>query len=190
MLGLLAGPAVIAEAAPAAGPGLPAEFDLSRYQPANPTQFRALAYSDNGGAFLRAGRWLCRIGPGYRYVGCQGRPATAPPTARGAAISGNQQGPWWVPDWSNYRFAAPSGFRAPTLPVGQRVTVAGVTCTAPRPDVVACRTGARAMILTPAWHKFFFPSGDTAHSPNPSPRYLPARLQYWNQLPAQPSAPK
>ncbi|WP_237421859.1 hypothetical protein [Gordonia sp. SID5947] len=181
---------VTASAAPASGPTMPVEFDLSRYQPVDPASYRALAYADNGGGFLRAGRWLCRIGPTYRYVGCQGTPATAPRDVRGAAISGDQQGPWWVPGWSNYRFGAPSGFRAPTLPVGKRVTLAGVTCTAPRPDTVACRTGARALILTSGWHKFFFPSGDTAHSNNPAPTYLPPRLRYWNQLPATPAPPR
>ena len=73
---------------------------------------------------------------------------------------------------------------------GSRVTLYGVTCTAPRADVVACRTGSRALIFTPGWHKFFFPSGDIAHSPNPAPRYLPPRLQYWNQLPASPLPPR
>jgi hypothetical protein len=180
---VLLGPVAAASAAPPPGPTMPVEFDLSRYQPVGGAQFRPVAYADNGRAFLRVGGRLCQIGPSYRYVGCQGRPATAPPTVRGVAISGDQQGPWWVPDWSDYRFGAPSGFRPPTLAVGTRVTIAGVTCTAPRPDTVACRTGARAFILTSAWHKFFFPSGDTAHSANPAPRYLPARLQYWNQLP-------
>ncbi|WP_420714178.1 hypothetical protein [Gordonia sp. SL306] len=179
-----------ASAAPAPGPTMPVEFDLSRYQPVNPAAYRPLAYADNGRGFLRAGRWLCQIGPTYRYAGCQGTPATAPPDVRGAAISGDQQGPWWVPNWSNYRFGAPSGFRAPTLPVGKRVTIGGVTCTAPRPDTVACRTGSRALIFTPGWHKFFFPSGDSAHSNNPAPRYLPPRLQYWNQLPATPAPPR
>lgn len=189
VVAVLAGPAPSSSAAPP-GPTLPAEFDLSRYQPVNPEQFRSLAYVDNGRGFLRVGRWMCQIGPGYRYVGCQGHPATAPPDVRGAAISGDQQGPWWVPPATTYRFGAPSGFRPPTLPIGSRVTLYGVTCTAPRADVVACRTGSRAMIFTPGWHKFFFPSGDIAHSPNPAPRYLPPRLQYWNQLPVSPAPPR
>ncbi|AZG46689.1 hypothetical protein [Gordonia insulae] len=186
----LTAPLGAASAAPPPGPTMPVEFDLTRYQPVGGAQFRPVAYSDDGRAFLRIGGWLCQIGPDYRYVGCQGRPATAPRDVRGAAISGDQQGPWRIPDWSNYRFGAPSGFRAPTLPVGKRVTIAGVTCTAPRPATAACRTGSRALIFTPGWHKFFFPSGDTAHSPNPAPRELPPRLQYWNQLPATPAPPR
>ncbi|WP_131734577.1 hypothetical protein [Gordonia paraffinivorans] len=186
-----------AVAAPA-GPTLPVEFDLARYQPVDPTTYRSLAYADNGRSFFTAGRWMCQIGQGYRYVGCKGHPATAPRGASGAAIAGDQQGPWWVMPDDTYHWGSRAGFRPPVLGVGKRVTIAGVTCTVPRPDVVACRTGARALIFTPAWHKFFFPSWDTlgpgtsavAHSPNPAPRYLPPRLQYWNQLPASPPAPK
>ncbi len=183
----LGAPAVTASAAPA--PTTPTAFDLSRYQPVGAGQFRPVDYADNGRAFLRIGGWLCQIGPGYRYVGCQGHPATAPPRVRGAAISGDQQGPWWVPDTSDYRFGAPSGFAPPTLPVGGRVTIAGVTCTAPGPGVAACRTGSRALIFTRAWHKFYFPAGDTAHSANPAPRYLPPSLRGSAQLPAQPQLP-
>ncbi|MEE3852111.1 hypothetical protein VZC37_17345 [Gordonia sp. LSe1-13] len=184
-----ASPSAEVAAAPP-GPTLPVEFDLSRYQPVDPERYRSLAYADNGRGFLRVGRWMCQIGPVYRYVGCQGHPATAPPQVRGAAISGDQQGPWWVPPGTTYRFGAPTGFRPPTLSVGSRVTLYGVTCTAPRRDTVACRTGSRALIFTPGWHKFFFPSGDSAHSPNPAPRYLPPRLQYWNQLPLNPPPPR
>ncbi|MGV9709578.1 hypothetical protein ACWDTI_02810 [Gordonia sp. NPDC003424] len=178
-----------AAAAPASPP-LPAEFTLSHYTRVDANQFRPLAYADNGRAFLRAGPWLCAIGPTYRYVGCAGHPATAPPDARGVAISGDQQGPWWVPDWSNYRFVAPSGFRPPPLPVGSGVTIYGTTCLAPRPDTIACRTGGRAFILQPGWHKFYYPAGDTAHSANPAPQYLPPALRQWSQLPAQPAPPK
>ncbi|MEO9329485.1 hypothetical protein [Gordonia aurantiaca] len=193
----------IAVAAPAAeatppGPTLPVEFDLSRYQPVEPTIFRSLAYGDNGRSFFTTGRWMCQIGQAYRYVGCKGHPATAPRGASGAAIAGDQQGPWWVMPDQTYHWGSRTGFRPPVLGVGKRVTIAGVTCTVPRRDTVACRTGERALIFTPAWHKFFFPSWDTlgpgnnavAHSPNPAPRYLPPRLQYWNQLPANPPAPK
>lgn len=196
--------AVLAPASSAAprGPAMPVEFDLARYQPVSPTPFRSLAYADNGKSFFFAGPWMCQIGGQYRYVGCKGRPATAPPTARGAIIVGDIQGPWWVvpggPLDVNYRFGSKAGFRPPVLGVGKRVTIEGVTCTAPRPSVVACRTAERAMILTPSWHKFFWPSWDTikpgnnavAHDGNPAPRYLPPRLQYWNQLPANPPAPK
>ncbi|GAC66890.1 hypothetical protein [Gordonia soli] len=173
---------------------MPVEFDLARYQPVNPERYRALAYADNGRGYFTAGRWTCQFGPTYRYVGCRGKPATAPPGTLGVAISGDQQGPWWVinrPDnRPTYRFAIPSGFRPPQLAVGKRITFGGTTCTAPRPDVVACRTGGRALILTPSWHKFFFPARDTAHSANPPARFLPPRLQYWNQLPATPPIPR
>ncbi|WP_439030762.1 hypothetical protein [Gordonia terrae] len=192
--GIASAPPAIA----APGPSMPVEFDLTRYQPVDPTMFRSLAYADNGRSFFTTGRWMCQVGPGYRYVGCQGRPATAPPDALGAAIADDQQGPWWARNTQTYRFGSNAGFRPPVLGVGKRVTIAGVTCTVPRRDTVACRTGQRALIFTPAWHKFFFPSWDTLgpgnnavdHSANPAPRYLPPRLQYWNQLPATPPAPK
>lgn len=149
-LTVTAGIAVGAPAVNAApGPTMPVEFDLSRYQPVDPTTFRSLAYGDNGRSFFTTGRWMCQIGQAYRYVGCQGRPATAPPTATGAAISGDQQGPWWVNREQTYRFGSKTGFRPPLLGVGKRVTIAGVTCTVPRRDVVACRTGERALIFTP-----------------------------------------
>lgn len=193
-----AGLAVAPPTSAAPGPSMPLEFDLSRYQPVAPTTFRSLAYVDNGRSFFTTGRWVCEIGPGYRYVGCAGRPATAPPNATGAVISDDQQGPWWARADQTYRFGPESGFRPPVLGVGKRVTIEGATCTVPRRDTVACRTGDRALIFTPAWHKFFFPSWDTLgpgnnavdHSANPAPQYLPPRLQYWNQLPASPPAPK
>lgn len=197
---------VTAHAAPphptATGPTMPAAFDLTRYQPADPLAFRSIAYADNGRSYFATPRWTCQVGPSYRYVGCQGRPATAPPGTIGVTIAGDQQGPWWVGTGSfytpSYRFGAPSGFRAPMLGVGKRVTMFGVTCTVPAADTVACRTGDRALILTPAWHKFFFPTWDSrkpgvsavAHSNNPAPQQLPPQLRYWNQLPAQPAAPR
>ncbi|WP_040525291.1 hypothetical protein [Gordonia effusa] len=182
-----------ATAAPS-GPSLPVEFDLARYQPVNPTKYRSLAYSDNGRSFFTAGQWLCSFGPSYRYVSCKGTPATAPPGTQGAIITGDQQGPWWVTPKGIFgpdtQLTPTSGFRPPTLGVGKRLTVGGTTCTVPRPNVVACTTGARAIIFTRAWHKFFYPSGDTAHNANPAPRYLPPRLRYWNQLPLSFSPPK
>lgn len=173
-----------------AAPTLPNELDLARYQPVDPTPYRSLSYADNGASYFVAGRWLCRVGPQYRYVGCQGKPGTAPPRTKGAAIAGDQQGPYWVPPQQTYRFAPRTPFRAPVLAVGKRVTIAGTTCTVPRPDMVACRTGARAMILTPAWHKFYFPNRQIAHSANPPDRYLPERLRDGNTLPALPAPPK
>ncbi len=161
---------------------LPAAFDLSRYAPVDPTPFRSLAYDDNGRSFFTTGRWNCQIGPTFRSVGCQGRPATAPPGVQGAAITADAQGPWWVPEpdlltGTSYRFGSTSGFRPPRLSVGTRVTIAGVTCMAPSATQVACRTGNRAPIFSPHFHKFYYPAGDTAHNGNPAPRYLPASLQ-------------
>ena len=195
-------PAIIAtpaaQAAPA--PSLPAEFDLGRYTPVNPDKFRSLNYSNNGRAFFTTGRWMCQIGPQYRYVGCKGSPATAPADTQfektlGAVISGDQVGPSWARTGllyePSYRFGTTSGFRAPLLRPGQRVTIAGVTCTVPRADEVACRTGDRALIFTPGWHKFYYPSNDaSSHSGNPSSKYLPARLRGSSQLPAVPAAPR
>ncbi|NMO03496.1 hypothetical protein HH308_19970 [Gordonia sp. TBRC 11910] len=176
------------------GPPLPVEFDLAKYHPVNPAKYQSLAFADNGRSFFVAGRWLCAFGPSYRYVSCKGAPATAPPRTQGALISGDQQGPWWVTPAGifgpNTQLTPTSGFRPPTLSVGNRLTVNGSTCTAPRPDVVACTTGSRAMILTAAWHKFFYPAGDIAHNANPAPQYLPPRLQRWNQLPLWFSPPK
>ncbi len=181
----------VAHAAP--GPTLPLELNLSKYQSVNAGAYRSLSYSDNGRSFFTAGRWSCQFGPSYRYVGCKRAPATAPPGSQGVIISGNQQGPWWVTPAGitgpNVQLGPTSGFRPPVLGVGKRLTVNGTTCTVPRPNVVACTTGARSFILTSAWHKFFFPSEDVAHDANPAPRYLPARLRYWNQLPAGFSAP-
>lgn len=198
-IGALIAAAAVALGLLAVGPGTataeppplttPEEFQLDRYTQADPATFRSLAYQDNGRSFLRAGRWVCQIDAGYGSFGCQGSPATAPPNTLGASVTSGQSGPHWVRTGflqePNYRFGSAAGFRAPTLVVGSRVTIKGVTCTAPRPDVVACRSGERGLIFTPAWHKFFYPSWDSkrAHSPNPAPRYLPPRLQYWNQLP-------
>lgn len=176
-----------------AAPPLPAEFDLSLYAPVNPAPFQSLAYGDNGRSFFTTGRWNCQIGPRPGHVGCQGAPATAPaPTTfsrtLGAAITADQQGPWWVrTDFlytPSYHFGSTTGFRPPVLRVGQSLTAAGVTCTVPRGDEVACRTGGRALIFTPGWHKFYWPAWDQkAHSANPAPQYLPPRLRGSNQLP-------
>ncbi|OZC32917.1 hypothetical protein [Gordonia polyisoprenivorans] len=192
-------PAMLASDASAAPPPpMPAEFDLSRYTPVSPDAFRSLAYEDNGRSFFTTGRYMCQIGPQYRYVGCAGSPATAPadtPTSQtlGATIAGDQQGPFWVrtnwPFAPTYRFGSTTGFRPPILHVGQRVTIAGVTCTVPMPNEVACRTGSRALIFAPGWHKFFYPAWDQAHDGNPAPQYLPAALRGSSQLPATPVAP-
>lgn len=183
-----------AQAAPPGSPTLPAAFDLAQFTPVNPTPYQSVAYADNGRWFFTTGRWMCQLGPSARSVGCQGHPATAPPRVDGAAITNDAQGPWWVPSQGQinaptYRFGSAAGFRPPLLAVGRHITVGGVTCTVPSPTQVACRTGERALIFTSAWHKFYFPSGDTAHAGNPAPRYLPPPLQYWNQLPATPPAP-
>lgn len=187
-------PLLNASPASAAPLPLPAAFDLSRYTPVDPTPFRSLAYDDNGRSFFTTGRWNCQIGPTFRSVGCQGRPATAPPGVQGAAITADAQGPWWVPKpdlltGTSYRFGSTSGFRPPRLSVGARVTIAGVTCTVPSATQVACRTGNRALIFSPGFHKFYYPAGDAAHNGNPAPRYLPASLQASSQLPLVPPPP-
>lgn len=187
-------PLLNASPASAAPLPLPAAFDLSRYTPVDPTPFRSLAYDDNGRSFFTTGRWNCQIGPTFRSVGCQGRPATAPPVIQGAAITADAQGPWWVPEpdlltGTSYRFGSTSGFRPPRLSVGTQVTIAGVTCTVPSATQVACRTGNRALIFSPGFHKFYYPAGDTAHNGNPAPRYLPASLQASSQLPLVPAPP-
>ncbi|MGV9480561.1 hypothetical protein [Gordonia aichiensis] len=188
------GPLLNASPASAAPTSLPAAFDLARYRAVDPASFRSLAYADNGRSFFTTGRWNCQIGPTFRSVGCQGRPATAPPGTQGAAITADAQGPWWVPSpglltGTTYRFGSTTGFRAPRLGVGTRVTIAGVTCTVPSAAEVACRTGNRALIFAPGFHKFYFPAGDTAHNENPAPRYLPAAMRSSNQLPAVPAPP-
>lgn len=175
-------------------PPLPAAFDFSRYQPVDPTPYRSLNYSDNGRSFFVAGQWLCAFGPSYRNVSCKGTPATAPPGTQGVIIAADQQGPWWVTPKGifgpNTQLTPKSGFRPPTLGVGKRITVTGTTCTVPRPNAVACATGARAFILAHGFHKFYYPAGDTAHNANPAPQYLPASLRRWNQLPIWFSPPK
>ncbi|MFT4127114.1 MAG: hypothetical protein QM662_12915, partial [Gordonia sp. (in: high G+C Gram-positive bacteria)] len=70
------------------------------------------------------------------------------------------------------------------LRTGQSHAVADVRCTVPRAGAVACRTANRGLILTPGWHKFFYPAWDRAHHANPDPRSLPGRLRGSNQLPA------
>ena len=195
LVGLAAICASVVHAAPAtAAPPLPAAFDLSRFRTVDPTQFRSLAYDDNGRSFFTTGRWNCQIGPTFRSVGCQGRPATAPPGIQGAAITADAQGPWWVPSaggltGTTYRFGSTSGFRPPRLGVGTRVTIAGVTCTVPSSTQVACRTGERALIFAPGFHKFYFPAADTAHNGNPAARYLPVSLRSSDQLPNLPAPP-
>ncbi|MGC4935317.1 hypothetical protein ACLQ3C_16740 [Gordonia sp. DT30] len=190
--------AMASTASAAPPPPLPTEFDLGRYTPVNPDAFRSLAYGDNGRSFFTTGRYRCQVGPQYRYVGCQGSPATAPADTLisktlGAVISGDQTGPYWVrTNWPlapTYHFGSRTGFRPPVLGVGQRVTIAGVTCTVPSANEVACRTGSRALIFTPAWHKFFHPAGDQSQDANPAPQYLPPRLRGSSQLPATPAPP-
>lgn len=166
----------LAAAPPAAAAPVPAELQFGNYAPVKASKFQSLRYADDGRHFFVAGRWLCQITrPGS--VGCKGRPATAPPGTQGVAITNDQQGPLWVPPGTTYRFGSRAGFRAPALKVGQRITVGNTVCARPRAQVVSCATNNRAFILSPAWHKFYYPRGDTRHSANPAPRYLPAHLR-------------
>ncbi|MFZ2512802.1 MAG: hypothetical protein WAW85_17110 [Gordonia sp. (in: high G+C Gram-positive bacteria)] len=163
-------------AAPVAAAPVPAELQFGNYSPVNVSKYRSLRYADDGRVFFVAGRWRCQIGrPGS--VGCQGRPATAPPGITGVAITNDLQGPLWVPPGTTYRFGSQAGFRAPVLNVGQRISVGTTVCARPRANVVSCATSNRAFILSPAWHKFYYPKGDNRHSSNPAPRYLPAQLR-------------
>lgn len=163
-------------AAPAAAAPVPSELRFGSLRPVDANKYRSLHYADDGRVFFVAGRWRCQLGrPGS--VGCQGRPATAPPRTRGVAITNDLQGPLWVPPGTTYRFGSRAGYRAPALQVGQRISVGNTVCARPRADVVSCATPNRAFILSPAWHKFYYPTGDTRHSANPAPRYLPAHLR-------------
>lgn len=169
MLGTLIAP-------PAAAARVPAELQFGNYSPVNASKYRSLHYADDGRVFFVAGRWRCQIGrPGS--VACGGRPATAPPATRGVAITNDLQGPLWVPPGTTFRLGSQAGFRAPALKVGHRISVGNTVCARPRANVVSCATNNRAFILSPAWHKFYYPAGDNRHSANPAPRYLPAHLR-------------
>ncbi|WP_235831373.1 hypothetical protein [Gordonia zhaorongruii] len=153
------------------------EFDFSRYQPVNPDRYRSIAYPDNGKHFFIAARRICQIGATPGNVACSGHSATAPRGVRGVAITGDMQGPQWIPPGTTYRFGSRAGFRAPVLKTGTRVSVGNTTCAVPRRGVVACSTPNRAFALNRAWHRFYYPRGDTSHSRNPKSRYLPAHLR-------------
>lgn len=170
--------AALFAAAPAASAApAPPELQFGNFAPVNAKKYQSLRYADDGRTFFVTGRWLCQLGPRPGSVACKGRPATAPPRTVGVAITNDQQGPWWVPPGTTYRFGSQAGFRAPVLRVGQRISAAGSTCAVPRNGVVSCATANRAFILSPRWHKFYYPAGDRAHSKNPAPRYLPAHLR-------------
>ncbi|MFT4088601.1 MAG: hypothetical protein QM658_15875 [Gordonia sp. (in: high G+C Gram-positive bacteria)] len=154
-----------------------AELDFAKYQAVDAHRFQSLRYDDNGRVFFVAGQWRCQLGAQPGSVACKGRPATAPPNTVGVSIVGDQQGPWWVAPGTTFRFGSVTGFRAPVLKVGQRITFANTTCAVPRRNVVACASTNRAFILSRGWHKFYFPRYDRAHSKNPAPKYLPPRLR-------------
>ncbi|UQE75005.1 hypothetical protein MYK68_20335 [Gordonia sp. PP30] len=172
LVALLAVTAAPAQAAPP-----PAELAFGSFTPVKAQRFQSLRYADDGRTFFAAGQWRCQIGPRPGSVACQGHPYTAPPGTQGVAITNDAQGPWWVPPGTNYTFGSRAGFRAPVLKVGQKISVANVTCAVPRRNVVSCASPNRAFILSRAWHKFYYPRGDRAHSANPAPKYLPARLR-------------
>ena len=70
----------------------------------------------------------CALGPGRGYNGCSGHPQTAPPGKAGAAISGGQNGPYWIPSNTSYRTTPKGWFSAPLLDIGQSITVDESTC--------------------------------------------------------------
>ncbi|EGD54495.1 hypothetical protein SCNU_12963 [Gordonia neofelifaecis NRRL B-59395] len=152
----------VAQAAPPT-----ADFDFSQYRSVNADAYRSLAYSDNGRHYFTTGRWSCQIGPQANAAACKGRPATAPPGVIGVAFAGESQGPYWVRPGSSFRLGPVSGFRAPVLPIGSRITVVNVTCAVPRAGVVACRNWNRGFQLSRGTHRFLYPAGDTAHDGNP-----------------------
>ena len=115
--------------------------------------------------------------PAAGLGGLQGQAATAPPRTQGVAITQDQQGPWWVPPGTDYRFTPRSKYRPRTLGAGQKISTTNVTCAVPRAGVISCKTPNRAFIISRGWHKFYWPKGDTAHSKNPKARYLPANLR-------------
>lgn len=160
----------IAHAAPRAS-----DFDFSPYRSVNADDYRSVAYVDNGRHYFTAGGWRCQIGPQANAMACRGRPATAPPGTIGVAVSGESQGPYWVRKGTSFQLGPVSGYLPRVLPVGSRITVANVTCAAPRAGVVACRNWNRGFLLSRAGHRFLYPAGDTAHSANPKRHPQPAR---------------
>lgn len=148
--------------------------DLSGYTAVDASRYRSPDYADSGRTFFvtPSGR-TCALGPGFGYNGCSGHPETAPPGKVGVAISGGQDGPYWVPANTTYRTTPNGWFRAPLLDIGQSITVDGSTC-AVSPVGVTCVAGPRAFTITAFWFKFVYPTGDQRHSPNSDPKYLPA----------------
>ena len=147
--------------------------DLSGYAAVDPSPYLSPDYTDNGRTFFvtPSGR-ACALGPGYNFTGCSGHPRTAPPGTVGVAISGGQEGPYWVPADTSYRTTPTGWFRAPLLDIGQSITVAGSTC-AVSPVGVTCVAGPRAFTVTQTWFKFVYPAGDTRHDKNSDPIFLP-----------------
>jgi hypothetical protein len=160
-----------ASAAP--GPDYQQLPDLSGYTAVDPDPYRSTDFNDNGRTFFvtPSGRG-CALGPGFAYTGCSGRPASAPRDTVGVAISGGQEGPYWVPAGTYYTTRPKGWFRAPLLAVGQSITVDGSTC-AVSPVGVTCVAGPRAFTVTPSWFKFVYPAGDKYHGNNSNPEYLP-----------------
>lgn len=164
LLAAAAGAGLVITAAPA--DAAPAELSFGAYAPVDASRYQSLRYADDGRYFFAAGQWRCQIArPGS--VACKGRPATAPRGTQGVAITNDAQGPWWVPPGTTFRFTSRAGFRAPVLGVGKRITVNNVACAVPAPNVVSCATPNRAFVLRKGSHRFYFPPGDRAHSPNP-----------------------
>lgn len=148
--------------------------DMSGYAAVDPAPYRSPDHADNGRTFFvtPSGR-TCALGPGYGYNGCSGHPRTAPPGSVGVAISGGQDGPYWVPADTGYRTTPRGWFDAPLLNIGQSITVDGSTCAVGSVGVT-CVAGPRAFTVTQTWFKFVYPSGDNRHDKNSDPQFLPA----------------
>ncbi|MEJ9076819.1 hypothetical protein WKY82_00205 [Gordonia malaquae] len=167
VVALIALASALVAVAPADAAPLRTKLPLGQYSPVNPARFTSYAYTDGGRTFFIAARRLCQIGPTPGNVACSGRTKSAPPRTVGVAITGDMQGPHWIPRGTSYRFGSRAGFRAPVLTPGQRITSANVTCAVPRRGVVICSTVNRAFVLTSATHRFYYPHGDRRHDRNP-----------------------
>ncbi|MBM7368809.1 hypothetical protein [Gordonia hydrophobica] len=145
-------------------------FDLSRYRPVNPDTYRSLSYANRGRHFFVSGTVRCQIGPQPNAAACRVKPRTASPGVIGVALPSESQGPYWVRRGSSYQLGPVSPFRTPTLKAGTRVTVANITCAAPKTGVVICRNWNRGFKVSRSAHTFRYPHGDRAHDRNPRVR--------------------
>ncbi|GEE00739.1 hypothetical protein nbrc107696_11850 [Gordonia spumicola] len=167
VVALVAAVSGLVAVAPAQAAPLRTALPLGQYQGVNASRFTSYSYADRGRVFFAAAGRQCQIGPTPGNVACSGKTKTAPPRTVGVSITGDMQGPYWIPRGTSYRFGSAVGFRAPVLHVGQRITVANVSCAVPKSGVIACSTINRAFVLTPSTHRFYYPRGDRRHDGNP-----------------------